>query len=150
MKEEFMFNHSRHSRNDCPACDALFEAWTRTFGEQFCIGGTAHLDIGDLARDSTAMRRMCGAAKRAALRKVATLAAALAVDIDLEGEDAPRRSDDTSWSLSADEAAKKLGKSRRWLFRHANGLPFARRVSRKTLVCDEAGLNRWVANRPRK
>jgi len=53
------------------------------------------------------------------------------------------------WALTAAEAARKLGKSRRWLFEHAAELPFIRRVSRKTLVADEAGLKRWIASRPR-
>jgi hypothetical protein len=52
-------------------------------------------------------------------------------------------------TIDADEAARLLGKPRRWLFDHAKRLPFARRISRKTLMCDEAGLHRWIASRPR-
>ena len=51
--------------------------------------------------------------------------------------------------LSADEAATVLGKPRRWLFDNAKRLPFVRRISRKTLLCDPAGLHRWIASRPR-
>lgn len=49
--------------------------------------------------------------------------------------------------LSADEACRMIGKSRRWLFGHAKELPFVRRVSRKTIVCDPVVLRRWLANR---
>jgi len=54
-----------------------------------------------------------------------------------------------SWALSAADAAARLGKTRRWLFEHAAELPFVRRVSRKTLVCDESLLESWIARRPR-
>jgi hypothetical protein len=53
------------------------------------------------------------------------------------------------WSLTADDVAERLCKSRRWVFRNIKKLPFARRVSRKAVVADEAGLNHWIANRPR-
>lgn len=48
-------------------------------------------------------------------------------------------------TISADEAAALLCKPRRWLFTHAHRLPFVRRISRKHLVCDEAGLRAWIA-----
>ena len=48
------------------------------------------------------------------------------------------------WSLSADEAAKRLGVKRRWLFRHCDRLPFCKRLSRKRLVCDETRLTQWI------
>jgi hypothetical protein len=51
-----------------------------------------------------------------------------------------------TWALTADEAARMLGKSRRWLFQHKH-LPFIRPITRKTLVCDEARLKHWVATR---
>jgi len=51
--------------------------------------------------------------------------------------------------IDADTAAAVLGKPRRWLFDNARRLPFVRRISRKTLLCDEAGLNRWLQSRPR-
>jgi hypothetical protein len=40
-----------------------------------------------------------------------------------------------------------LDKSRRWVFRQASRLPFVRRISRKTLLASESGLNRWIAAR---
>ena len=49
--------------------------------------------------------------------------------------------------LTAEEAAKLIGVNRRWLYRHANKLPFTRRISRKNLCVSEAGLRRWLALR---
>jgi hypothetical protein len=34
-----------------------------------------------------------------------------------------------------------------WLYRHAKGLPFTRRLSRKCTRFSESGLRRWVATR---
>jgi len=47
--------------------------------------------------------------------------------------------------LTADETAKRMGVSRRWVYRKAPQLPFARRTSRKHLRFSEAGLRRWLA-----
>jgi|SRR5262252_2600773 len=47
--------------------------------------------------------------------------------------------------LTAEEAAKLIGVNRKWLYRHANKLPFTRRISRKNLCVSEAGLRRWLA-----
>jgi predicted DNA-binding transcriptional regulator AlpA len=49
--------------------------------------------------------------------------------------------------LSPKEAAEILGQDVRWLYRHANELPFTRRISRKNLRFSEAGLRRWIAAR---
>lgn len=42
------------------------------------------------------------------------------------------------------DAADALGVTVRWLYRHADELPFTRRLSRKTLRFSEAGLNNWI------
>jgi hypothetical protein len=47
--------------------------------------------------------------------------------------------------LTADEAAALLRKQRRWIYRNADRLPFVRRVSRKSLLCSESGLQQWLA-----
>jgi hypothetical protein len=49
--------------------------------------------------------------------------------------------------LDADEAAALLHKPRRWLFEHKRTLPFVTIVSRKALLCSEAGLKKWLATR---
>jgi excisionase family DNA binding protein len=52
--------------------------------------------------------------------------------------------------LSAQEAAERLGMSVDWLYRHARGLPFTRRVGTRTIKFDADGLDRWVAMQRRR
>jgi excisionase family DNA binding protein len=47
--------------------------------------------------------------------------------------------------LTPKEAAEILGQDVRWLYRHANELPFTRRISRKNIRFSEASLRRWIA-----
>ena len=49
--------------------------------------------------------------------------------------------------LTADEAADKLGVSRRWMYRKADTLPFTRRLSGGTLRFSSKGLTRWQESR---
>jgi hypothetical protein len=49
--------------------------------------------------------------------------------------------------LDADQIAAAIRQSRRWVFRHAEHLPFVRRISRKALVGSELGLRRWRDSR---
>jgi hypothetical protein len=53
----------------------------------------------------------------------------------------------TDHLLSPEETAQRLGVSIRWLYRHADSLGFARRLSRKTLRFSERGLDRYLARR---
>ena len=48
--------------------------------------------------------------------------------------------------LTAQEVHERTTFSVDWLYRHANALPFARRVGRKVLF-SEAGLAKWLAKR---
>ncbi len=54
------------------------------------------------------------------------------------------REEETTW-LSVEQAAAKLGRSPRWLYRNAKRLPFLKRLSRKVLLVSEQGMMRWVA-----
>lgn len=45
--------------------------------------------------------------------------------------------------LTADQAAPLLGVTPHWLYRHWKQLPFARRLSRRTLRFSEIGLRKW-------
>lgn len=49
--------------------------------------------------------------------------------------------------LTADEAAERLGVNRRWVYRHADSLPFTRRLSEGTVRFSLRGLERWEARR---
>jgi hypothetical protein len=46
-----------------------------------------------------------------------------------------------------DEAAVKLRRSKRWLYRNSKKLPFIRRISPRSFVCSEAGIQKWLAGR---
>lgn len=52
--------------------------------------------------------------------------------------------------LTVDEAAARLGVSRRWIYRKADELPFTRRLSGGTLRFSERGLGRWQTSRARR
>jgi hypothetical protein len=49
--------------------------------------------------------------------------------------------------LTAGQAAALLSVSVDWMYRHASGLPFTKRLSRKALRFSRAGLLRWRAGR---
>lgn len=49
--------------------------------------------------------------------------------------------------LRPEDAARLMGVTVRWLYRHHRQLPFARKLSRKALRFSEPGLRRWVATR---
>ena len=49
--------------------------------------------------------------------------------------------------LKPAEAAALLKVTTRWLYRHHRPLPFTRKLSRRLLRFDEAGLHRWLAHR---
>jgi len=51
--------------------------------------------------------------------------------------------------LAPAEAAERLGVTTRWLYRHANQLPFTRRLSRKVLRFSEVGLRRYLDGKRR-
>ena len=49
--------------------------------------------------------------------------------------------------LTAQQAAERLGVSRRWMYRHADSLPFTRKLSGGTLRFSSKGLERWQERR---
>ena len=49
--------------------------------------------------------------------------------------------------LTVDEAAEVLAVERTWLYRHADTLPFTRKLSTGTLRFSSNGLQRWMASR---
>jgi predicted DNA-binding transcriptional regulator AlpA len=54
--------------------------------------------------------------------------------------------DQEARNLDVAEAAKRLGMSRDWLYRHASELPFAVRIGRR-VVFDSRELERWNRRR---
>ncbi len=61
----------------------------------------------------------------------------------------PSRSQAPDRLIAPSEAAERLGVTVRWLYRHANQLPFTRRLSRKALRFSEAGLNQYLEGKKR-
>jgi predicted DNA-binding transcriptional regulator AlpA len=55
--------------------------------------------------------------------------------------------EDNDRLLTVDEAAVTLRRSRQWIYRNQERLPFVKRISRKSLICSEAGMKRWLASR---
>ena len=49
--------------------------------------------------------------------------------------------------LTVDEAAEVLAVERTWVYRHADKLPFTRKLSPGTLRFSSNGLQRWMASR---
>ncbi|HTT75303.1 MAG TPA: hypothetical protein VMF50_04910 [Candidatus Binataceae bacterium] len=56
----------------------------------------------------------------------------------------------TTWTLDIDDLIQRTGMSRRWLFTHADELPFIRRITRKSLRGDAAKLEKWLDAERRK
>jgi len=49
--------------------------------------------------------------------------------------------------LTAEEVARLLGVTKRWVQRRARRLPFARQISVRSVRYSEAGLKRWMTVR---
>jgi predicted DNA-binding transcriptional regulator AlpA len=46
--------------------------------------------------------------------------------------------------LKVEEAAKILSVKPKWIYEHADILPFTRRLSKRTIRCSEQSLQRWL------
>lgn len=49
--------------------------------------------------------------------------------------------------LKAKEAAEILNVDTRWMYRHADSLPFTKRLADRVVRFSERGLRRWIENR---
>ena len=49
--------------------------------------------------------------------------------------------------LTPDEASILIHKPRRWIIDNRDRLPWVTRVSRKTFLCSESGIQKWLATR---
>jgi len=74
------------------------------------------------------------------LRHVASVVADALVK--LEEEDEPKAPTEDRL-LSAKEASRRTGMSTRWLYLHADELPFAVRTSGRAVRFSERGMDRW-------
>jgi hypothetical protein len=103
--------------------------------------------LDDVARDSRCAAGLPKAALLSLLLRTAAVQSSLTAQLAAIGdlEQAPPAKDDRM--LDVDQAAELLHKPRRWLFEHKKTLPFVTIVSRKVLLCSEAGLKKWLATR---
>ena len=106
--------------------------------------------LDQLARDSSAALGLPPAALTALHMQATAALSAIGLAWALTGQgdrQAPaEKSDDRM--LTIDEASERLRKGRQWLYRNAARLPFVRRISRKSLLVSEAGLNAYLAAKP--
>ena len=90
---------------------------------------------------------VCGALAAKAAGVMAALGARLAVSASRHTPSQEGKTMVHDRLLTTEEAAVRLGTTPRWLRRHANRVPFTRRLSRKCIRFSEAGLTRWLATR---
>jgi predicted DNA-binding transcriptional regulator AlpA len=103
--------------------------------------------VADLIREPERVEELRQEDVGAILIVIAALEGALAARLMVDkpkAVDAPEREDRL---LTTDEAAAILRVTPQWLYRRADRLPFARRLSRKALRFSEAGVRRWMATK---
>ncbi len=66
---------------------------------------------------------------------------------DSSPSDAPAVEADEDHLLTVDGVAEVLAVERTWVYRHADELPFTRKLSAGTLRFSSNGLQRWLASR---
>lgn len=81
-----------------------------------------------------------------ALRQLAQGITNLANSNPPEGLSAPDEVE--RWLTPEDVEAAYPAIKRRWLFENAGRMTWIKRISRKRLLVDEAGLKRWLLRRP--
>ena len=77
--------------------------------------------------------------------RLAIRLAGLVEALRLRAAAAPASVEASDRLLGADEVARAIGMSRRWVYSRGASLPFARRMGR-SLRFSEAGMRRWMAS----
>jgi excisionase family DNA binding protein len=78
--------------------------------------------------------------------RIAARLATPPLDANAAPESASRGAGLPDEAISAAEAARMLGMSRRWLYRQAPRLPFTRKIGRAVRF-SRSGITRWLATR---
>ena len=109
--------------------------------------------LDDLARDPSAAVGLPPAALAALHLQCAAALSAIGVawaSVSQTGQTGSQSPKETvsDKMLTVDEACARLRKGRQWLYRNADHLPFIRRISRKSLLVSEVGLNAYLAAKP--
>jgi len=98
--------------------------------------------------DPSQVARLTAHEAAAALVEVATIQAALVARLQVASPSATRNETAKDGRLLTPvQAAERLGVTVRWLYRHADQLPFTRRLGRKTVRFLESGLERHIRER---
>ncbi|MFZ0246601.1 helix-turn-helix domain-containing protein [Candidatus Binatus sp.] len=103
--------------------------------------------IEEIARDPSRVRGLSTDAIAALMARSAAVQGTLSAALILLGPSAkPNEPEEPSDDkmLTIDEAALRLRRSRRWIYRHAHVLPFVKRLSPRNLLCSERKLTRWL------
>ncbi len=81
----------------------------------------------------------------AELAAIQTALAARLLNVQVQGNGKLESPPQDDRLLTAEQASEILGVKPRWLYRHAVNLPFARKLSRKTLRFSENGVRKYQA-----
>src|SRR5262249_32695880 len=109
------------------------------------------VDLARLLQDPSLVARLSPEAARTLLAESATVVMQVAalqpvLLAQLAAAEA-RGGSTTEGLLDVKAAAARLRVSTNWLYRHARHLPFSRRIGRRAVRFDAAGLARWAAAR---
>lgn len=112
-------------------------------------GAVQVFDLRELLGDARRVDEMTQAEAAAALVKLASLQAAVAARLRAAPgsalmEATPPENDRL---LTAEDLAKRFGRSLDWVYRQAKHWPFTRRLTRRTMRFSEAGMLRWLGAR---
>jgi hypothetical protein len=103
--------------------------------------------LDEIARNPHCVAGLPQSIVRDLLRRLAVAQSVLVVELEIEERpwrEAPAADDHM---LTTMEAAALLRCKPRWIHRHADRLPFVRRISEKRILCSEAGVRAWLAMR---
>jgi hypothetical protein len=103
--------------------------------------------LDEIARNPHCVAGLPQSTVRDLLRRLAVAQSTLVVELDKDERphrDTPVANDRM---LTAHETAEIIRCKPRWIHRHANRLPFVRRVSARKILCSEAGVRAWLATR---
>jgi hypothetical protein len=104
--------------------------------------------LDEIARNPHCVAGLPQSTVRDLLRRLTVVHSTLV--LELGPEDDSRQSETSGQAeddrmLTPAEAAAVLRCKPRWIHRHANRLPFVRRISEKRILCSEAGVRAWLA-----
>ncbi len=103
-----------------------------------------HVDLADLVEDPAKVASVPPTRIPALLSQLSAVQSAMAARLVSADRGEPMSTEDTL--LTVDEAAKRLGVSKDWLFRRSRRLPFVIRLGRH-LRFSSRGIERYLRNR---